>query len=52
MFRRDGTLVEHRQVAGSDYYLETYAWTELPPGVYTALAQSGEDWVYVNFVIQ
>jgi len=52
LFRRDGTLVEHRQVAGSDYYLETYAWTDLPPGVYTALAQSGEDWVYVNFVIQ
>jgi len=52
LFRGDGTLVEHRQVAGSDYYLETYAWTDLPPGVYTALAQSGENWVYVNFVIQ
>ncbi|NUO02858.1 MAG: hypothetical protein HUU01_19800, partial [Saprospiraceae bacterium] len=52
LFRRDGTLVEHRQLEGADFYLETYEWTDLPPGVYTALAQCSEDWIYVNFVIQ
>lgn len=49
LFRRDGGLVEHRQLAGADFYVESYTWTDLPPGVYTALAQSGEDWVYSEF---
>jgi hypothetical protein len=52
LFRQDGSLLEQRALAGRDLYLEAYNWPGLTPGVYTALAQAGLDWVYINVVVQ
>lgn len=52
LFRQDGTLLEQRALAGRDLYIEAYNWPGLSPGVYTALAQAGLDWVYINVVVQ